>query len=183
MARRKINKEQLLKDMGAYVLANGLNTASLRPLAEAAGTSDRMLIYHFGTKDELIAALLQHLAQDLAQKLGAALPSEPFSTEAALLEALVALTRSDTGAPYMRVWLDILSAAMNGSLLHRETGRLMIEGYFDWLKERLPENTADPDVTVRKIMLAIEGTHVLDAAGQAGAADIARAAIFPDAKS
>lgn len=174
MARRKIDKDQLLKDMGAHVLANGLNTASLRPLAEAAGTSDRMLIYHFGNKNDLVAALLQHLAQDLAAKMDAVLPPVGFAAETELVEALVAILRSDAGAPYMRVWLDIISAATNGSTLHREAGHVMLEGYLDWLTARLPAGTPDPALSVRKIMLLIEGTLVLDAVGQSDAADKAR---------
>ena len=42
-----------------YVLEHGLITLSLRPLAAALGTSDRMLLYHFGTKDDLVAAVLR----------------------------------------------------------------------------------------------------------------------------
>lgn len=41
-----------------YVLENGLIELSLRPLAAELGTSDRMLLYHFGSKDELVAAVL-----------------------------------------------------------------------------------------------------------------------------
>jgi AcrR family transcriptional regulator len=42
-----------------YVLEHGLLDLSLRPLAAALGTSDRMLLYHFGSKDELVAAVLR----------------------------------------------------------------------------------------------------------------------------
>ena len=42
-----------------YVLEHGLIGLSLRPLAADLGTSDRMLIYHFGSKDELVAAVLR----------------------------------------------------------------------------------------------------------------------------
>jgi AcrR family transcriptional regulator len=42
-----------------YVLEHGLIGLSLRPLAAALGTSDRMLLYHFGTKDALVAAVLR----------------------------------------------------------------------------------------------------------------------------
>ena len=42
-----------------YVLEHGLIGLSLRPLAAALGTSDRMLLYHFGTKDDLVAAVLR----------------------------------------------------------------------------------------------------------------------------
>ena len=42
-----------------HALEHGLIGLSLRPLAAALGTSDRMLIYHFGSKDALIAAVLE----------------------------------------------------------------------------------------------------------------------------
>jgi AcrR family transcriptional regulator len=42
-----------------YVLDHGLIGLSLRPLAADLGTSDRMLLYHFGSKDELVAAVLR----------------------------------------------------------------------------------------------------------------------------
>ena len=42
-----------------YVLDHGLIGLSLRPLAAAVGTSDRMLLYHFAGKDDLVAAVLR----------------------------------------------------------------------------------------------------------------------------
>jgi AcrR family transcriptional regulator len=51
-------REELAEQATDYALDNGLIGLSLRPLAAAMGTSDRMLIYHFGSKDALIAAVL-----------------------------------------------------------------------------------------------------------------------------
>ncbi len=42
-----------------FVLERGLIGLSLRPLAGALGTSDRMLLYHFASKDDLVAAVLR----------------------------------------------------------------------------------------------------------------------------
>lgn len=42
-----------------YVLEHGLIGLSLRPLASALGTSDRMLLYHLGSKDTLIAEIIR----------------------------------------------------------------------------------------------------------------------------
>lgn len=54
-----MNKRDELSEAATdYALAHGLIGLSLRPLAAALGTSDRMLIYHFGSKDELVAAVL-----------------------------------------------------------------------------------------------------------------------------
>ena len=52
-------RDDLTEAATDYALAHGLIGLSLRPLAAELGTSDRMLIYHFGSKDELVAAVLE----------------------------------------------------------------------------------------------------------------------------
>jgi len=42
-----------------YVHEHGLIGLSLRPLAAELGTSNRVLLYHFGTKDQLVADVLR----------------------------------------------------------------------------------------------------------------------------
>ncbi len=49
---------ELLERIVDYVMHNGLSDLSLRPLAEAVGSSPRGLLYYFGSKDELIAGVL-----------------------------------------------------------------------------------------------------------------------------
>lgn len=51
-------REDLLNQATDYVLTHGLIGLSLRPLAAAIGTSDRMLIYHFDNRDALITAII-----------------------------------------------------------------------------------------------------------------------------
>jgi AcrR family transcriptional regulator len=51
-------RDELTEAATDYALDHGLIGLSLRPLAAELGTSDRMLIYHFGSKDELVAAVL-----------------------------------------------------------------------------------------------------------------------------
>lgn len=50
--------DELLDRVTDHVLAEGLIGLSLRPLAAAVGTSDRMLIYHFGSRDALVSAVV-----------------------------------------------------------------------------------------------------------------------------
>ncbi|MEU4353131.1 TetR/AcrR family transcriptional regulator [Streptomyces virginiae] len=59
-------RADLLRRVREYVVRNGLADLSLRPLARALGTSDRMLLYYFGTKDRLVA---EALAQDEGRPL------------------------------------------------------------------------------------------------------------------
>jgi AcrR family transcriptional regulator len=53
-----------------YVLANGLADVSLRPIAEAIGSSTGVLRFLFGSRDGLVAALLQRARADELAMLG-----------------------------------------------------------------------------------------------------------------
>ena len=58
-------RHELAEAATDHVLEHGLIGLSLRPLARAIGTSDRMLLYHFDGKDDLVATVLR-LANDRA---------------------------------------------------------------------------------------------------------------------
>jgi AcrR family transcriptional regulator len=51
-------RDRLLKTVVDYVLAEGLVDMSLRPLARAIGSSPRTLLYHFGSKESLVLAVV-----------------------------------------------------------------------------------------------------------------------------
>lgn len=48
----------LLERIVDYVMENGLSDLSLRPLAAAVGSSPRVLLYYFGSKEQLVAEVL-----------------------------------------------------------------------------------------------------------------------------
>jgi AcrR family transcriptional regulator len=54
-------REQLESAVVDYVLAHGIADLSLRPVAEALGVSTYALVYHFGSKEGLIAAVMGHI--------------------------------------------------------------------------------------------------------------------------
>jgi AcrR family transcriptional regulator len=58
MTRDTERRRALTEAATDYVLEHGLIGLSLRPLAAELGTSDRMLLYHFDGKDDLIAAVI-----------------------------------------------------------------------------------------------------------------------------
>jgi AcrR family transcriptional regulator len=57
-------RDELLERAYAYVLEHGLTTLSLRPLAAAVGSSPRVLLFLFGSKDGLVRALLARARAD-----------------------------------------------------------------------------------------------------------------------
>lgn len=104
-------REELLQGTVGYVLQHGLGGLSLRPLAAALGTSDRMLVYHFGSKDQLVdevlgAANALLLAGVTAAAGGSA--GEP----AALLRALWSVAAQDSTAPFIRLFFEVYGLAL-----------------------------------------------------------------------
>ncbi len=51
-------RDELLELVYAYVIEHGMAGMSLRPLAAAIGTSPRVLLFLFGSKDEIVRAVL-----------------------------------------------------------------------------------------------------------------------------
>jgi AcrR family transcriptional regulator len=52
-------RQALLDAVVAYASHHGISNLSLRELAAAVGTSHRMLIYHFGSREQLLVAVVE----------------------------------------------------------------------------------------------------------------------------
>ncbi|HLI61432.1 MAG TPA: TetR/AcrR family transcriptional regulator [Solirubrobacteraceae bacterium] len=93
---RPARREQLLESAYGYVLQHGLTDLSLRPLAKAIGSSPRVLLYLFDSKDGLVHALLARARQDerrLLDELGAARPLDLCTVARSIWEWLAARER------------------------------------------------------------------------------------------
>lgn len=55
--------EELLDDIVQYLTKHGLSDLSLRPLAKAVGSSPRVLLYYFGSKEKMVVKVLAQLRQ------------------------------------------------------------------------------------------------------------------------
>jgi AcrR family transcriptional regulator len=98
-----------------YVLANGLIGLSLRPLAAALGTSDRMLVYHFGGKHALVADVVQLASERLAGSLEE--PRAPLRTPGDLVRYAWHVLGSPAATGAMRLYLELCVLSV------REPGR------------------------------------------------------------
>lgn len=165
-----MSKDTLLPLLAAHVLAHGLGQASLRPLASAAGTSDRMLLYHFGTKEALIADLLAYLARSYAAALDAALAGERAPDRAAVLARILGHARSDEMRPFMQLWWEIVAGAARGAEGYRPAAHAMMGELLGWLEGQMPADDPDPAGGARYLLTLIEGSLMLAAIGHGAAA-------------
>jgi len=74
-----LKRAELLARIVDYALEHGVTSLTLRPTAEAVGTSARMLVHHFGSRDAMAAEIL--LA--IEERLVSAIVDGPPRTDAA----------------------------------------------------------------------------------------------------
>ena len=99
-------RQRLLDACTDHSLEHGLPDR-LAPLAAAAGTSSRMLIYHFGTRDGLLLEVLKEARRRQVETFGALLApreDEPFT---ATLERAWSEMSGETGRPFLRLFGDL----------------------------------------------------------------------------
>jgi AcrR family transcriptional regulator len=62
-------KAALLENLIDYLVRRGVADLSLRPMAAAVGTSARLLIFHFGSKEQLLTEVLESMQDGLQRSL------------------------------------------------------------------------------------------------------------------
>lgn len=99
----------------AYVAEHGLGAISLRQLATALGTSHRMLIYHFGSRDGLLVEVVRAVEQrqrtafaELLREAGG--DEEPLDVMRRLWRRFV----DESQAPYERLFFELYGRALQG---------------------------------------------------------------------
>jgi len=173
MTVRIDRREAAIELMADHVLSEGLGAATLRPLAAAAGTSDRMLLYYFADKDELITATLNRIAARMIAQLDGAIPVAPRRCFSVLLKQVWVTMGSENLRPFMHVWLDLASGAARGVQPHRAVAGEIANGFLAWAAIRLELESDAP-----LFITSIEGMYFLKAIGRGDIADSALPALL-----
>lgn len=101
-------RSTLLERVMEEVAANGLADRSLREVAESAGTSHRMLLYHFGSRAGLVAAIVESVEssqRDLLVQLATS-----SSDAAELVISLWHQVSSPQMLPFVRLFFECVAA-------------------------------------------------------------------------
>ena len=130
---RQLRRDAVLEGVVDHLLDHGLGNASLRALAAAVGTSDRMLLYYFSDKDELMLEAFACIVQRQSALLDKILPAgrQPFEV---LLARMWQILKAPDYAPYMRIWYDALGRASQGEDLYRTLTSRVLDLWFEWFE-------------------------------------------------
>jgi AcrR family transcriptional regulator len=125
------SRQRLLDRVIDHVAAHGIAGRSLREIATGVGTSHRMLLYHFGSREGLVASVVARVEERQRQVMAslAAGASTPREAMTALWEHL----SSPQLRPFVRLFFEIFGLAAGGEagargLLPGLTGPWLSEG-------------------------------------------------------
>jgi AcrR family transcriptional regulator len=166
-------RRELLDAVVKECATHGIGDRSLRDIAAGVGTSHRMLLHHFGSRNELLLAIVDEVERR-QRALMHELPTEPTAAVAAMWADL----RRPELRPFERLFFECYARGVQGE----QPFARMLPGAVDaWLAE---DETTDPALVrlglavMRGLLLDLVATddrRGVDAAAQAFADLVRRA--------
>ena len=169
-------REALLAKAIAWFAEHGVGDTSLRTLATALGTSHRMLIYHFGSREGLLGAVVEAVERGeravMAEFLAA--HADPYEAGAAFWTHVA--ERAQIFAP---LFFELSGTAMQGKPYAASLRHWLATGWVDELADGFRRSGVGDERAVRLARLSL-GTargllFELAATGDRAAADAAMA--------
>lgn len=164
---RDARRFALTDRLADLVLSDGLGAMGLRGLAKALDTSDRMLLYYFGTKDALVVAVIGRIVARLLDATSSA-ADEASPPDVFLLRAL-AMAQTRDIRPFMNVLSDVIARGGQGEAPYDSLASDLVSRWLDFIRARVVG--ADQDLSLAPAILAIvEGVALLERANPGSAA-------------
>lgn len=147
-------RRELLDALVEAFAAGGIGGRSLRDIAAAVGTSHRMLLHHFGSRDDLLLAIVGEVERRQAAELDG-LPGDAADATAAMW----AILRRRRLRPFARLFFECYARAAHGE----EPFTRMMPGAIDgWLAALAARAGRAPDPALARLGLAVFRGLLLD---------------------
>ena len=163
-------RRELLDELIGAFARGGIGGRSLREIADAAGTSHRMLLHHFGSRDEMLLAIVEEIERRQVATLPD-LPDDPADAVAAMW----ADVRRPELRPFERLFFECYARAAQGEEPFVRMIPAAVDGWLASVRERAG-GTVDPAMV--RLGLAVTRGLLLDlvATGDEAGVDAAAAA-------
>jgi AcrR family transcriptional regulator len=144
-------RQELLDAVVEEFAARGIGDRSLRDVAAAVGTSHRMLLHHFGSRNELLLAIVGEVERRQMSMMRE-LPTEPADA----ITAMWANLRRPELRPFERLFFECYARGVQGE---QPFARMLPGAVDSWLAEDTAQ-TVDP--AMMRLGLAVMRGLLLD---------------------
>jgi AcrR family transcriptional regulator len=157
-------RQRILNNATRLFAANGVRAVGLQQIIDECGCGKNLLYREFGSKDDLVAAFLDHCRQDwhrLVESVAAAHPGDPAGRLVAIVAAVAEQAVQDgfRGCPLRNAYSELPDDAAHPA---HEVIRLHYTERQDHLRElaRLA-HAGDPGTLADRIALIIDGVNAI----------------------
>lgn len=140
----------------AATLEGGLSCLTYSKVAARTGTSDRMVVYYFPSKDNLVESVVGELAGGLFAVLDRAIGDEPMDPDDVLRVSwpVFASKRND---PVFRVFFELVGLASARVDPYAALATTIIRDWADWLTPRMTGVPSARRSAALSVMARVDG--------------------------
>ncbi len=144
-------RQELLDALVAEFASGGIGDRSLRDVATAVGTTHRMLLHHFGSRDELLLAIVDEVERRQMAMMRE-LPDDSADAIAAMWDSL----RSPELRPFERLFFECYARGVQGE---QPFARMLPGAVHSWLDD---DAARAVDPALMRLGLAVARGLLLD---------------------
>jgi len=143
MLRQKSQRrEDLLQASIEYILEKGVADLSLRPLAAAVGSKARLLVYHFGSKDALVAEAMILIRNRAQQAFVEVARSAQATTPFQIMQVFWRWATTRQREPYLRLLFEVHGLALQKPAHYGRYLEGALTGWVELMATVLPASLA-----------------------------------------
>jgi len=131
-------RDELISKSLDYFMRHGVAGLSLRPLAEGIGTSARMVVYHFESKDGLITTVMDEVRARIQKSFARVMMDTRKKPAAHLMRAFWTWMIHPSNVQYLRLLFEVQVLAIQNPVRYARYMERTSSGWLDIIESCLP---------------------------------------------
>ncbi len=156
----KHTKAEILEGAVAAAFEDGLSQLTFGRLAKRLGISDRVVVYYFPTKDELISEVVLAMGVELQQTLAQAFV-DPAADHLELIKAAWPVVASPDADPVFALFFEANGLAASGRDPYCTLVPTLVELWIAWLAEFIDGSPQEQRIEAETAIALIDGLLLL----------------------
>lgn len=132
----KYSREEMVVAVANVTLRDGVSKLTFRNVADELETSDRMVVYYFPAKEDLVLAAVGALSSRMQSLLEEAFGNDRRSPDELIKRAWPTLKRKSADRIF-QVFLELIGLSVSGIDPYDKITRNILHEWADWLSERV----------------------------------------------
>lgn len=155
----KYDRASFLEEAGRLVVEEGLSRLTFGRLAARLGVPDRVVVYYFPTKSDLISETMHSLGIGLQALIEEAFGTTRRSPEDVIADAVRVLTAPKSDR-IVGVFLEVVGHAASGREPYPEIAAGVVTAWVEWLKPLLAD-VEDPHAAALAVVARVDGLIIV----------------------